>query len=519
MNFDFAFYRGLVWRRLPLMMLFVLLCSGLGIIAALKLPETFYTTARLLVEPPRISEDLIRSNNPVDAVEQLDIVEQKLLTRSNLIDIANRYEVYEDIRDIEPDLVEERMRENTKIRRFAGRDRATVMTLGFEARSGRIAADVVNEYVTLVLDENKDTQSTRAESTREFFEQEVNRLSQELDRQSAAIATFKSENAAALPEDQSYRLNRQTSLQETVSRLERDMAATEARRRDIVSIYENTGSVTQSTQAQESMSPQEQQLIVAQAELDAALSTYSDSHPRVIRLKNRVDRLEKVVANLKNAAVPTSEGAEPVTQEEAYLKATLAEIDNRLEFIRGDIDAAREELEELQLAISRSSANGIELAGLEREYESIQARYNSAVNNLNQAQMDERIEDTGQGQRISVIESANVPTIPAGPNRPKIAILGVAAGIFLAGGYFMLLEFLNRAIRRPAELVNRFNITPITTIPYMESRGRRIVRRSGLVTALLAVLVGVPAVLWYVDTNYLPLEIVVQKGLAKLGLG
>ena len=47
----------------------------------------------------------------------------------------------------------------------------------------------------------------------------------------------------------------------------------------------------------------------------------------------------------------------------------------------------------------------------------------------------------------------------------------------------------------------------------------RRVRRGSLVAATLAVLVGVPLALWYVDTNYVPLELVVQRSLARLGLG
>jgi hypothetical protein len=83
----------------------------------------------------------------------------------------------------------------------------------------------------------------------------------------------------------------------------------------------------------------------------------------------------------------------------------------------------------------------------------------------------------------------------------------------------VLLELLNRSIRRPAELTSRFNVVPITTIPYMESRRRRVLRRGGLIFATLFVLVTVPAVLWYIDTNYLPLDILVQKGLTRFGLG
>jgi len=123
MNLDLAFYWKLLLRRLPVMMLFILACSGLGVIAAIKLPDTWASSAKLLVERPQIAQvETIET----DAVEELDVIQQKLTTRANLIDIANRFDVFEDIRDMEPDEVVEQMQEATDTRRSAGRDQATL---------------------------------------------------------------------------------------------------------------------------------------------------------------------------------------------------------------------------------------------------------------------------------------------------------------------------------------------------------------------------------------------------------
>lgn len=517
MNFDLQFYWKLFVRRLPVMMLFVLVCSGLGLITAYKLPDVWSTSARLLLEEAQIPENMVSSTVQTEGEEQLDLIQQKLMTRANLVDIANRFNVFEDIRRMEPDLVVERMREATDLRRSAGRNKATVMTLSFEARTPEIAANVVNEYVTLVLQENAQFRMSRAENTLQFFNQEVERLGQDLDRQSSAIALFKTENAEALPEDQSYRLNRLNLLQERIAALEREINAARGQRDDIQRRFDATGRVQQSGEATARRTPEEQQLIEERARLESYKSTFSDTNPRVVRQQVVVDRLEALVAG---QGPQDADVKEAVSAETAILNTTLAQIDTRLGFLISEQTSAQKVLEELQGAISRSSANGIQLAALERDYENTQTRYNAAVRNLNEARMSERIETTAQGQRITVIENANVPQVPTGPNRLKIAVAGVAAGIGLAGLYFAALEFLNRSIiRTPRELANRFNITPIATIPYMESRRRRLVRRGGIVAATLLVVLGVPAALWFIDTNFMPLELFVQRGLAKLGLG
>ena len=141
-----------------------------------------------------------------------------------------------------------------------------------------------------------------------------------------------------------------------------------------------------------------------------------------------------------------------------------------------------------------------------------------AVNNLDAARLDLRVLRSSQGQRITVIEGASVPQVPTGPNRTRIAAMGVGAGLGLAAAYFMLLEFLNRTIRRPAEIQTRFNIVPIAVIPYIESRRERLVRRGFLILTVVAVLIGVPAILWYIDTNVVPLQLVVEKAMDRVGI-
>lgn len=517
MNFDLRFYWKLFLRRFPVMALLFILCTGLATYTAIRLPDTFQSSARLLVDEPQIPDRMVATTVQTGAVEELDIIQQRLMTRANLIDIANKFNVYNDLREVSPDEIVERMTQNTDILRVAGRDRATMMTIAFEAESGRTAADVVNEYVTLVLDANTEFRMSRADGTLDFFNDEVERLGRELDQQSTQISVFKSEHADALPENQAYRLGRQSLLQERMSQLERDLRTTELQRADMQRIFETTGRIGQQENTGPA-SPAEAQLLVVKTDLALVLETYSADNPRAIRLQSEVDRLEAIIASQTALQQPESD-AEELSAEEMMFRATMAEMENRIETTEQEIERTKMELDELQALIVESSSNGVLLAALERDYEMIQSRYNAAVANLNDAQVSERIETTGQGRRITVIEAANVPVDPSGPSRPKIAVMGAAAGMALAAGFFALLEFMNRTIRRPEELVGKYGITPIATIPYMESRGRRILRRLTLVLFSLLVLVGTPSALWYIDTHYMPLDLLVQKVLDRLNLG
>lgn len=510
MNLDIRFYWGLLLKRLPVMLALFLVCAGLGVVTGYSLPPVYQTSARLLVEAPQIPDNMAASTVRTDGAEQLQIIEQQLLTRANLIDIANKHNVFENITDMTPDRVTASMLRQTRISRTSGRNQATFMTLTFEGRSGAVVANVVNEYVTLILEANNDFRISRVESTLEFFDQEVERLSNDLDAQSVKIVEFKSENSTALPDDLSYRQGRQTLLQERLGQLERQRASVERQRNDMIAIFESTGRVEDATNTPQS--PEEQQLSRLRLELDQARAVFSETSPQVRLLVGQIERLETTIAGT------TTEVGSETTAPASMLDITLAELDSTITELDIQIEDTQNELDRLETSIAATATNAIVLDGLEREYAAIQQRYDVAVTNLNQARMGERIEVSSQGQRISIIEAASVPQDPSGPNRRLITAAGLGAGIGLAIGFFILLELLNRKIRRPAELNMRFGLTPLAVIPYMESRRERVMRRALRAGALLAVMIGVPMALWYIDHAYMPLEILAGKIFNRLGL-
>jgi uncharacterized protein involved in exopolysaccharide biosynthesis len=509
MNLDLHFYWGLLLRRLPVMLALFLVCAISATVSALKLPPTFSTSAQLLVEEAQIPENMVRIEN-VDARQQLQVIEQRLLTRANMLDIARKFDVFENIRSMSPDAIADGMRNQTKIQRTGGREQATLMSVSFEARSGQIAANVVNEYVSLILQESTEFRMNRAASTLGFFEQEVERLGDDLDQQSAKIVSFKNQNANALPSDLTYRQNRLAQLQERQARLEREIAALTNQRREMIAIFEETGQVRT-----DQLSTQERQLAQLRSDLGQALTVYSETNPRIAFLRHRIDMLEKAIETGAITGLPP-EGIESAPA--SLLEVTLADMDQRIVNQQEELDTVTEQLETLEASIQATASNAITLNALERDFDNIQARYNEAVRNLNQARVNERIEVTAQGERVSIIENANVPQEPSGPNRFKMIAFGVMAGGGLAAGFFVLLEILNRVIRRPVELQSKFGIIPLAVIPYMESTRERMIRRTALLSAFVAVLIGVPAALWYIDTQYMPLDILANQVFDRLGL-
>jgi uncharacterized protein involved in exopolysaccharide biosynthesis len=239
---------------------------------------------------------------------------------------------------------------------------------------------------------------------------------------------------------------------------------------------------------------------------------YSETNPRVRVVLTQIGQLKAQIAAEGGAT------ADDEVSQESILDIALAQLDSQIASQQSALEDDNAVLEALRNSIETTASNGIALDALARDYSNAQKQYSAAIARRDQAQVSEQIELTARGQRITVIEQATVPNSPSSPNRPAVAMGGVAAGIGAMAALFVLLELLNRTIRRPVELTNSLGVTPLATIPYMQTRRNFWIRRSLKLGVLIAVVIAVPVALWAIDTYYRPLDLIYSRLLTQLGL-
>ncbi|MEO1365469.1 MAG: lipopolysaccharide biosynthesis protein, partial [Pseudomonadota bacterium] len=136
--------------------------------------------------------------------------------------------------------------------------------------------------------------------------------------------------------------------------------------------------------------------------------------------------------------------------------------------------------------------------------------------NRDRAETGDNNEALTKAESISVIEQAVPPEEPSSPNRPRLAIAGLGAGMMMGLGLIVLLELLNSAIRRPQDIVQRLEITPLGTLPFIRTRADRIRRRLTLLVVLAGVGGTVFGALWGIDTYVMPLDLLLEAILERL---
>ena len=505
MKSTISFYITLILRRLHWVLLaFALFTAGSVTVASL-LPAVFSSGSTLLVEPPQIPQSLASSTVQTSPLEELQIIEQRLMTRVNLIDIARSENVFPDIASMTLDDVESRMRSSTTIVKNARPGQATIMRITFETDRATVAANVVNRYVTLILQDNVRSRTKQAGDTLDFFEGEVERLSDELARKSAEILEFNNQNADALPSTLNFRMSQQANLQSRIAVLGRDITNLEDQRRRLLEVFQQNGAVGTASSA--ANTPAQARLVQLEAQLSDALAIYSENNPKVKLIQAQIEQQTKIVQEqlaLNSASSTPATGA-------SILDVQLADIDARVEVFRADLADSQAQLDAINETIDRTPAVQIQLDALNRDYSNIQQQYNQAQAGLARAATGERIELLAQGQRVTVIDPATVPSRPARPNRMMIAAGGSVFGLMIGIAIALGLALLNNSIRRPTEITAKLGITPLATIPYVRTPMELVARRALLTAMFLTVVFGLPALLYAVHTYYLPLDLIYDK--------
>lgn len=458
---EIRFYLMILLRRLPLVILIVALTTGGAVLYALSLPRSYTSSARLLVEAPQVTEGLSSSTVSTTPMAMMGMVQQKIMTRENLVAMAQRFGI--PIADQSAEEIARKVENSLSMRNVSapGEDTGVVTTITATADTAEGSAARVDDLIDQIVARSAEQRNTVASGTLEFIEAEVARLAQDLDARKDTLTNFTVEHENALPGNLGFYRTRQATLQAELKAAQTTLETLDDSARQIRMIAMASGE-DDGLQAQ---------LDEVRSELVEARLVYSATSPQVTRLAAREERLEQQIRAATEAA-PQAETALPDTTGNMMADIQLADLAQKRQVLEGQIPALERQIAEVGTSIETIPANATALAALERNVEAAQIRYDDAMDRLLQAQNGARLETSDQAQRVTILEAPVVPQWPSAPNRKKIVALGTAAGIGIAGALLVVLELLGGRVRRSADLVRGLNITPLVTVPLLPIKKR-----------------------------------------------
>ena len=168
-----------------------------GSFITLVWPARYVAQGTILVQSQEIPSDLVRPTIAALANDRIQIIEQRVMTRDNLLAIAKKYQLtsgwLERVSGTEiVDFIRKRTLIKPSEQKLESRKKeAIAFTIGFEYERPDIATKVANEFVTMLLSEDVRSRTEFAAQTTRFLGQEVARLEGRLSSVDAQIAGIK----------------------------------------------------------------------------------------------------------------------------------------------------------------------------------------------------------------------------------------------------------------------------------------------------------------------------------------
>jgi succinoglycan biosynthesis transport protein ExoP len=510
-NFDIAFYLLLMRKRLPVFLAVAMLVGIGGLTLGYVLPSVYRATAKILVESPQIPTDLARSTVPTSAIEQFQIIQVDVLSRQNLLALADRFSIYAGRKGLsQMDMIDDMQAriafDPVRLDAVGGGAAAMAFDISFDAPDPDLAAKVANELVSMILRKDVELRTGRANGTVQFFGQEVSRLDGLLKDLDSRILQFKNDHIDALPDSLDFRRSQQSAEQQQLLLLTQEEAKLRQRQSDLQTRQPIPGVVASS--------PESRSLDDLRQALGTQLALFSEDSPTIKALRARIAAVTAQVRIQQTVSQPGTATSLPLTDADFE----LASIADRMKAIAQERAAIAKKNNQIDASIIATPGNETALNALQRNHQNIQAQYDAAVARLAEASTGQQIELRLKGERLSLIESAIPPLTPVSPKR-RLIVGGTLALAFLLGFAAVILpEIFNKRIRRPVELVGKLDIRPMITVPYIVTRGQRSKKRLASMAAVFAVLAAIPLLALALHSYVAPVDLFMNKTLDGLGL-
>ncbi|MCP5144788.1 MAG: lipopolysaccharide biosynthesis protein [Gammaproteobacteria bacterium] len=550
------------------------------LLTVLLWPAIYQSTATILIEQQEIPEDLVRSLAQGYPDQRIQVISQRVMTSTNLIDIMNRHDLYSVERRREPlEVVVEMMRDDIELEpvnadvvdpRSGRAGQATIaFTLGYENESPDRAQAVANELVSLFMQENLKSRTESAQEASNFLADEADKLGQQVSDLERQLADFKSRNINALPEFAQLNLELRAASERELMEIDRQIRSYEQQQilLDAELARTDPGSNLVVSGNQVVLGP-EDQLRVLKTNLVALTARYGPKHPDIINVKRQVQALEanlgqqstynelsirldevraalaeatkryspdhpdvqqlqKIVATMeagmKNspaaqvaALSPNDADGGPTNPAYLQLKVRQDTIDQELNTLRDKRGEVRRQLDESGRVIAQTPEVERELRVLTRDYQNALQKYQDVTAKRMEADVSRSLEREQKGERFSLIEPPLLPEEPDKPNRWAIFIIGLLLSLASGVGAVALVETMDGAVHGGFAVAAVTGAAPLGTIPLVDAIHARPAQTMSWVVTGVIAFAVVALLLLLFHFNVMPLDVAVYSAMRRM---
>jgi len=475
------------------------------------LPAVYRSETLILVEQQKIPEQYVLPNVGGDIQDRLQSMTEQILSRTRLLHIIEQLNLYREQRaDLDTDGVIERMRKDIQIElvQSPGRTELTAFKIAYLARDPHIAQQVTNQLSSLFIEENLRVRQEQAENTTQFLDSQLKEAREGLTTQEEKVKVFKSQFLGTLPGQMESNVQILSGLQMRLQQEMQGIAHADQQKVYLESLLNQYRSLqtggTPSKNGVQLPPAIDQELARLRAQLADLSSHYTERHPDIRKIKEQIAKAEamkqQMAAQLAEGGGRSTEessasmaygdpqSSSPLIELQSQLKMNTLEIENR----KKGVQEVQRQIEQYQARLNTAPLREQQLTDITRDYDQSRKNYEAILAKRDQSEMATNLEKRQQGEQFRVLDPPNLPQKPYSPNRLKLDLIGLVAGLVLGTVALVGSDMADDRIYSKEELQSIVTAPVLTEIPPLptpaeELRAKRLSWIEGATLSLIAV--------------------------------
>ena len=483
-SFNLDYYINLILKRRWLIIIPFCISMLAGIYLAITLPESYEASTVIFVEPQSVPSNYVKAIVSKDIGSRITTIAQQILSRTNLEKAIDKFNLFsapeQEKLFMEDKIASLRRRTQIEVTRTRGADTFSII---FNGTNPELVMRVANWLAISFINENLKIRESLVSGTSDFLSGELQTMRKRLQEVEASLGRYRKQYMGELPEQLETNLRILDGLQRQLN--ERQISLRDAKNRHVT--FENRIEARRKLQALQmeanknlrvssGTKPSQPEKLLTLRELKEQLTSlrasYTDQHPDVIRLKSKIEKLERNAGKLGYGSITELEQNKSENKGQLVADNILAdqiqqrsEIKVEIQNLESDIAKIQFQIKDYQKRVEVTPKREEELLSLKRDYQNIQGSYKTLLSRKLEAEIAANMEKKQKGERFRIIDPARLPKKPISPDLRKLFMMAVAAGLGIGAGLIFLMDFLDSSLKDPEKFEDDLGVPVLATIP------------------------------------------------------
>ena len=343
-----------------------------------------------------------------------------------------------------------------------------------EASDPRVALDIANTYVDVLVSRTRSFNIDDAKSTREYLTQQTGQVSEALNTSESTLSQFTlSKGGIVVPERYAGTARRLTELESSLAEVQTNKNMSQNRLNGLrAKLAAMPGAPAKAAPAAPAPSPVNAgrlraKLSSLEAQLVEAKGNYPDDHPRLRSLRQQIADVQRDLGDAVKESTSADLGGSSVpAQDREAFADMVAALETSVVSLTAQESALREQAAAVRKDLGGLSKDELEYRRLASETETNRKLATMLQDKLGAA----RIRESAEMHSVKVIDPPGPPY--SAPNERRLKFLGMALALSFAIGVAGpgVVEYFNRPIQTEHDARQTTGLAVLSSVPLVQSR-------------------------------------------------